>query len=77
MRKEKIRFELIVDVDMGEIDDFCKDTQMSEADAIKQINNTIYLGLSCIDGMLYRQFEIENVDSFVHSVTDGNDNEVI
>jgi len=77
MLKNTIRFELIVDIDTRDIEAYCQDAEVTEDEALKAINNTMYLGLSCIDGMLARQFGITNTDSYVHSVTDGNDNEVI
>jgi hypothetical protein len=34
-----------------------------------RINNTLYMGLSCIDAMLHRDLGIESTESFVHKET--------
>ncbi len=71
MIKDTYKFELIIEIDGRDIAEYNDDINM----ALKEITNTMYLGLSCIDGMLARQFEITNTDSYVHSITDedGND----
>jgi hypothetical protein len=71
MIKNTYKFELIVEIDGRDIAEYNDDIQM----ALKEITNTMYLGLSCIDGMLSRQFEILNTDSYVHSITDEDGNE--
>jgi len=71
MIKDTYKFELIVEIDGRNIAEYNDDIQM----ALKEITNTMYLGLSCIDGMLSRQFEITNTDSYVHSITDEDGNE--
>ena len=69
------RFELIVEIDEKDIEQYAYESGTPINDAIKEITNTMYLGLSCIDGMLARQFEITNTDSYVHSITDEAENE--
>ena len=71
MIKNTYKFELIVEIDGRDIAEYNDDIQM----ALIEITNTMYLGLSCIDGMLARQFEIPNTDSYVHSITDEDGNE--
>ena len=71
MIKDTYKFELIIEIDGRDIAEYNDDIQM----ALKEITNTMYLGLSCIDGMLARQFEITNTDSYVHSITDEDGNE--
>jgi hypothetical protein len=71
MIKETYKFELIVEIDGRDIAECNDDIKM----ALKEITNTMYLGLSCIDGMLARLFEITNTDSYVHSITDEDGNE--
>ena len=71
MIKDTYKFELIIEIDGRDIAEYNDDIQM----ALKEITNTMYLGLSCIDGMLSRQFEITNTDSYVHSITDEDGNE--
>jgi hypothetical protein len=66
-----IKFELIVEISEADIREYNDDMPM----AIKEITNTLYLGLSCIDGMLNRQFEIDGAESYVHSITDEAQNE--
>ena len=61
-----MKFTLIVEIDDADIDSFVADSpNTSKADVIHGISNTMYLGLSCIDGMLNRQFDIDNVESYV------------
>ena len=71
MLKNTYKFELIIEIDGRDIAEYNDDIQM----ALIEITNTMYLGLSCIDGMLARQFEITNTDSYVHSITDEDGNE--
>ena len=71
MIKDTYKFELIIEIDGRDIAEYNDDINM----ALKEITNTMYLGLSCIDGMLARQFEITNTDSYVHSITDEDGNE--
>jgi hypothetical protein len=60
-----MKFTLIVEVSDLDIEQYAyeSDTPINEAE--KEICNMMYLGLSCIDGMLARQFEITTVDSYV------------
>ena len=61
-----MKFTLIVEIDDADIDNFVADSpSTSKADVINGIGNTMYLGLSCIDGMLHRQYDIANTDSYV------------
>jgi len=71
MIKDTYKFELIIEIDGRDIAEYNDDIKL----ALKEITNTMYLGLSCIDGMLARQFEITNTDSYVHSITDEDGNE--
>lgn len=71
MVKDIYKFELIVEIDGSDIADYNDDIKL----ALKEITNTMYLGLSCIDGMLSRQFDITKTDSYVHSITDEDGNE--
>ena len=70
-----MQFTLIVDINDADIEYYCEVSESTQEDAIKEITNTMYLGLSCIDGMVARQFEITGTDSYVHSITDKDDNE--
>jgi hypothetical protein len=60
-----MKFTLIVEVSDADIEQYAYESDTFIGDAEKEITNTMYLGLSCIDGMLARQFEITNVDSYV------------
>jgi hypothetical protein len=71
MIKDIYKFELIVEIDGRDIAEYNDDIKL----ALKEISNTMYLGLSCIDGMLARQFGITNTESYVHSITDEDGNE--
>ena len=56
-----VKFELVIEISEDDIREYDNDIPR----AIKEITNTMYLGLSCIDGMLNRQFLIESTDSYV------------
>jgi hypothetical protein len=61
-----MKFNLVVEIDDADIDAFVADSpSQTKDDVLKGISNTMYLGLSCIDGMLNRQFDIDNTDSYV------------
>ena len=65
-----MKFTLIVEIDDADIDDFVTHSSESKDSVLKDISNTMYLGLSCIDGMLNRQFDIDNTDSYVERGTE-------
>ena len=71
MIKDTYKFELIIEIDGRDIAEYNDDINM----ALKEINNTMYLGLACIDGMLGKLFKITNTDLYVHSITDKDGNE--
>jgi hypothetical protein len=61
-----MKFTLIVEIDDADIDSFVADSpSANKTDVLNSISNTMYLGLSCIDGMLNRQFDIDNVESYL------------
>lgn len=60
-----VRFHAIVDVNMEDILEYAEDNELNLIDAISEVNNTVYLGLSCIDGMAQRLHGISNVDSYL------------
>ena len=61
-----MKFNLVVEIDDQYIDSFVADSpSATKEDVLKGISNTMYLGLSCIDGMLHRQYDIDNTDSYV------------
>ena len=60
-----VRFHAIVDVNMEDILEYAEDNELNLMDAIDKVNNTVYLGLSCIDGMAQRLHGISNVDSYL------------
>jgi hypothetical protein len=64
MRKV-VRFHAIVDVNMEDILEYAEDNELNLMDAIAEVNNTVYLGLSCVDGMASRLHGISNVDSYL------------
>ena len=65
-----MKFTLIVEIDDADINDFVTHSSESKDSVLKGISNTMYLGLSCIDGMLNRQFDIDNTDSYVERGTE-------
>lgn len=63
-----MQFNLIINITDEQIQQVQETTDISREDAIQQLTNTFYLGLSCIDGMLNRQYFIDSVDSYVDRV---------
>jgi hypothetical protein len=60
-----VRFHAIVDVNVEDILEYAENNELNLMDAIAEVNNTVYLGLSCIDGMASRLHGISNVDSYL------------
>jgi hypothetical protein len=60
-----VRFHAIVEVNEEDILEYAEDNELNLMDAIAEVNNTVYLGLSCIDGMASRLHGISNVDSYL------------
>jgi hypothetical protein len=71
MIKDIYKFELIVEIDGRDIAEYNDDIDL----AIREIRNTMNIGLICVDGLLSRQFGITNTESYVHSITDEDGNE--
>ena len=66
-----MKFTLIVEIDDKYIDAFVSDSpSATRQDVVNGIGNTMYLGLSCIDGMLHRQYDIDSTDSYVERGTE-------
>ena len=61
-----MQFNLVIEVSEEQIAEMQENNDITREDAIKQLTNTFYLGLSCIDGMLNRQFFLDGVESYVH-----------
>ncbi len=75
LNNKTFKFELIVEISADDVEEYCNQSVTPINVALKEIQNTMYLGLSCIDGMLARQFEINCTESYVHSITDEDENE--
>ena len=60
-----VRFHAIVEVALEDILEYAEDNELNLMDAIGEVNNTVYLGLSCIDGMANRQHGIDNIESYL------------
>lgn len=60
-----VRFHVVVDVEMEDILEYAEDNELNLIDAIGKVNNSVYLGLSCIDGIANRVHGIDNIDSYV------------
>ena len=60
-----MKFNLVVDIEDYEIVEAMELNNCTRQQAIDQINNNLYLGLSCIDAMLHRTMGIETTDSYV------------
>jgi hypothetical protein len=66
-----MKFTITVEVEDCYINEHLQEfNKKSRADLIGEINNTLYLGLSCIDAMLERSLELPS-DSWVHTTPDG------
>jgi hypothetical protein len=60
-----MKFNVVVDVMESDIEEAMDLNNCTQQDAINQISNTIYMGLSCIDAILFRTMGIECTDSYV------------
>lgn len=60
-----MRFNLVVDIEDSYIEESMELNNVSKQEAIDQIGNNLYLGLSCIDAMLFRTMGIDCTDSYV------------
>lgn len=60
-----VRFHAIVEVDLEDILEYAEDNQLNLNDAIGEVNNTVYLGLSCIDGIASRLHGINDIESYL------------
>lgn len=60
-----MKFNLVVDIAEDDIVQAMEINSCNREDAIGQITNNLYLGLSCIDAMLYRTMGIDGTDSYV------------
>ena len=65
-----MKFNLVVEINDADIDAFVSDSLSTKTDVLNGINNTMHLGLSCIEGMITRQFGIDNIDSHVKKQLD-------
>jgi len=63
-----MKFNLIVDIEEHQIEEAMELNNCTRQEAIDQIGNTLYLGLSCIDGMLHRTMGIEGTDSYMEKL---------
>lgn len=59
------KFNLVVDIEEYDIVEAMDLNKLTRQQAIDQITNNLYLGLSCIDAMLHRTMGIECTDSYV------------
>ena len=62
-----MKFNIVVDVADYDIDEAMELNDCTRQQAIDQIGNTLYLGLSCIDAMLHRTMGIDSIDSYVEA----------
>ena len=60
-----MKFNLVVDILDSDIDETMEINNCTRQEAIDQIGNVLYLGLSCIDAMLHRTTGIDSTDSYV------------
>jgi hypothetical protein len=60
-----MKFNIVVDINEWDIVEAMELNNCTKQEAIDQITNVFYLGLSCIDGMLHRTTGIDCTDSYV------------
>ena len=60
-----MQFNLVVDIADADIAEAMEINNCDKQEAIGRITNNIYLGLSCIDALLYRTMGIDGADSYV------------
>ena len=60
-----MKFNLVIDVAESDIVDAMEINNCNKQEVVDRITNNIYLGLSCIDAMLYRTLGIDGTDSYV------------
>lgn len=60
-----MKFSIVIDVHENDIAEAMELNNCTKQEAIDQITNVFYLGLSCIDGMLHRTTGIDCTDSYV------------
>ena len=61
-----MKFNLVVDIDDRNVDDFLEWNPQFDMDRIKnELNNACYLGLGCIESIVLRQTGIETNDTYV------------
>lgn len=63
-----MKFNLIVEIPDEVIAQASLNIEMPEDELIKNISNTCYLGMDCINAMLQRQYELEAGDWYVSSI---------
>lgn len=64
-----MKFNLVIDIADADIDEAMELNRITRQEAIDQITNNFYLGLSCIDAMLHRTMGIDGTDSYVKNQT--------
>jgi hypothetical protein len=60
-----MKFNLVVEIDDADINDYMKETNASLDEVRGYINNSCYLGLGCIETIVLRQLGIEVNDTYV------------
>lgn len=63
-----MKFNLVIDIADADIAEAMELNRVSRQEAIDQITNNLYLGLSCIDAMLHRTMGIDGTDSYVEKL---------
>ena len=68
-----MKFNLTVEVSDSDITEAMQVNGLSQSEVIQKVRNNLYLGLSCIDGILHRDMGIDSTDSFVNNPASGLD----
>jgi hypothetical protein len=63
-----MKFNLVIEVDDSDILEAMDLNNCTREEAIQQLTNHFYLGLSCIDAMLFRSMGIDSTNSFVEKL---------
>jgi len=63
-----MKFNLVVDIDESEIEDYITETNMPHKAVVGLIGNACILGLDCITAIVLRQLAIEVNDTYVEEI---------
>jgi hypothetical protein len=72
-----MKLNITIELDDSQIEQFATENSLDKADVVHGINNTAYLGIDCIMGMLSRQYDGLDGDGWVNADPPGNPNYLV